>query len=101
MRASIRKTGITVLLCVSTAAWAADSPFAGTWKVDKDKSKVSGDTVRFAPAGNKVHVAFGAVAYDFTPDGSDSTTPFGTSAWKKVDRDERVEALERWQNAGC
>ena len=86
MKRWIAAASMIVLLAGASAAMAADNPFAGTWKVNKDKSKMVGDVVKFSPAGaDTVKVTFGAVSYDFKPDGSETQTPFGTAAWKKVD----------------
>jgi hypothetical protein len=86
MKKWITTASMIVLLGATSFAVAADNPFAGTWKVNKDKSKMVGDVVRFAPAADgAVRTTQGAVSYTFKPDGSETTTPYGAAAWKKID----------------
>jgi hypothetical protein len=80
------KTATIALLLLATAAFA-QSPLAGTWKFNPAKSKLAGDTITFAsaPTGG-VKITANGQSYTFKPDGSDTTTPIGsTSAWTKVD----------------
>lgn len=63
----------------------AETPLAGTWKFDAAKSKLTGETMKFASAGNgEMRLTAGAESYTFKDDGSDSATPFGeTAIWTK------------------
>lgn len=81
------KLALLAGLTLITAAAFAENPFAGTWKVDLAKSKLTGRTVTFAPAGpGEVRITEGGQSYTFKTDGSDATTPFGDTAnWTKVD----------------
>ena len=75
--------------CVMLAApfVLAESPLVGNWKFNKEKSKLSGDTITFAAAASgSVRVTGGGMSYSFKPDGSDATNASGgMSAWSKVD----------------
>jgi len=79
------KITLAVALVVTTAAFA-QSPLAGNWKFNPEKSKLTGDTIRFAPAGNElIRVTSGGMSYSFKLDGSATTTPMGNTAeWKKI-----------------
>lgn len=76
---------MTAVISAASLALAVDTPFAGTWKLNLSKSKLAGDTVKFAPAGNAMRITAGGQSYEFKPDGTASTTNFGTASWKKVD----------------
>jgi len=75
-----------VLLAASAgAASAADSPFAGTWKLDVDKSKLAGDTFSYtATASGFQYSNGGTLKYDFATDGKDyAVIPGRTVSWTK------------------
>ena len=76
---------ISAVIVTASVALAADSPFAGTWKLNLDKSKLVGDTVRFATAGEMTRITAGGETYEFKADGSEAKTRFGSAMWKKVD----------------
>jgi hypothetical protein len=86
MHNRIKLAFLAGLVLVSAAAFA-ENPFAGTWKVDVSKSKMTGSTVTFASAGpGEVRHTAGGQSYTFKLDGSDATTPIGdTAQWTKVD----------------
>ena len=75
----------TLTLLATTAV--AENPFAGTWKFDASKSKITGHTVTFtAESAGTIQVTQGGQSYSFKPDGSATKTPFGdTVAWTKMD----------------
>jgi hypothetical protein len=77
---------LTAIVSIAATA-AAQSPLAGTWKFNAEKSKLTGDTIHFASVGEgSVRVTSGGQSYSFKPDGSDTTTPMGSTAqWKKLD----------------
>jgi hypothetical protein len=85
MKLLLKVTCLTAVLSAASFAFAANSPFAGTWKLNLDKSKLVGDTVRFAPAGEGMRMTAGGDSYMFKTDGSESKTRFGTASWKKID----------------
>ena len=76
---------LTVVIGAASLAFAADTPFAGTWKLNLDKSKLVGDTVKFTSAGEMMRITGGGESYEFKTDGSENKTRFGTAAWKKID----------------
>jgi hypothetical protein len=81
------KVCLSAAFLLATTAALAENPFAGTWKIDYSKSKMTGSTVTFAPAGaGAIRLTESGMSYSFKPDGSDVTTPFGDPAqWTKVD----------------
>jgi hypothetical protein len=86
MRTYVKLVLAATLTAFATAA-VAENPFAGNWKFDASKSKITGHTVTFAvePAGT-IQVTEGGQSYSFKPDGSASKTPFGdTVMWTKID----------------
>src|SRR5215469_13139724 len=80
------KLAITAACAVLTASAVAENPFAGTWKFDASKSKITGQTVTFtAEPGGAVKVTAAGQSYSFKPDGSATPTPFGDMvAWTKI-----------------
>lgn len=75
---------LSAVIGAASFALAVDTPFAGTWKLNLSKSKLTGDTVTFTPAGDSMKVTAGGESYEFKPDGSASKTSFGTASWKKL-----------------
>ncbi len=78
---------LAAALCgaISGVALAADSPFAGTWKLDIAKSQFTGDTLDYSKTATGMHYSDGAVAYDFAVDGKDyPTMPGRTTSWTKT-----------------
>jgi|HubBroStandDraft_1064217.scaffolds.fasta_scaffold238606_2 hypothetical protein len=84
---------LTAVIGAASLAFAADTPFAGTWKLNLDKSKLTGDTVKFSSTGELMRITGNGESYEFKPDGSDSKTRFGTAAWKKID-DNTLEEVD-------
>jgi hypothetical protein len=76
---------LSAIIGAASLALAADTPFAGTWKLNLSKSKLVGDTVKFAAAGDSMKITAGGESYEFKPDGSASKTNFGSASWKKID----------------
>lgn len=74
-------------LCCATSVALAQNPFAGTWKVNYDKSHITGETLSFTHgAGGAVIFKADAQSYSFKLDGSAGKDPFGdTEHWTKVD----------------
>ena len=66
---------------------AAENPFAGTWKLNPAKSKLTGDTMKFEKtASGTIRISFSGLSYTFNVDGKEYTGPFGEAvAWKQVD----------------
>jgi hypothetical protein len=75
-------------------ASAADSPFAGTWKFNSEKSKLTGDTFTYTATSTGFRYSDGGTFdYDFAIDGKDyptfsgrkvSWTKAGENAWDSV-----------------
>ncbi len=86
MRTCVKLVLAATLTLLATTA-VAENPFAGTWKFDASKSKITGHTVTFtAESAGTIQVTQGGQSYSFKHDGSASKTPFGdTVAWTKID----------------
>ncbi|WP_174301595.1 hypothetical protein [Caulobacter sp. S45] len=81
---------LAAALCgaMSGVALAADSPFAGTWKLDTTKSQFTGDTLDYSKTATGMHYSDGAVAYNFAMDGKDyPVMPGRTTSWTKTSAD--------------
>ena len=87
MNTRVAKLCVAAALTFVTAVAVAENPFAGTWKVDYSKSKLTGGTITFAPAASgEIRMTAGGQSYSFKLDGSDAISPFGdTAQWTKVD----------------
>ena len=94
MKASLLSLSLLALPC---AALAADSPWNGTWNLDKAKSHFAGDTFSFSKAANgMVHYSDGGpIQFDFAIDGKEYPTAYnrtstwtasGSNAWDSVTR---------------
>lgn len=81
----MKKTALALFLLAASsgAALAASSPFAGTWKLNTAKSKLTGDTVTYSKTPAGYHFSNGStVAYDIVVDGKDHPMIFDrTAAW--------------------
>ena len=74
----------TCIAAIATAA--AQNPFVGTWKLNQEKSQMSGDTLTFRPAeGQAIEVTSGGVTYSFRTDGKTYGMPSGDVAiWRDI-----------------
>lgn len=91
---------LLALLFASLPAFAADSPWVGTWKLDAAKSHLVGDTFSYSKAPNgMLHMAYSTDSYDFAIDGKDykawagrtmSWTADGPNAWNSVMKQDGV-----------
>jgi hypothetical protein len=90
----MKKLAFALLLvaCASVPAMAAESPFQGTWKLDPEKSRFTGDTFTYsvAPSGLMRYSNGSTREFDFGLDGKPypnmggytvSWTPAGENAW--------------------
>jgi hypothetical protein len=89
MRRSVRWVfliGVVAALS-ATALWAADPPFAGTWKLNPAKSDFGETTVTYETlAGGQIKATANGQSYTFAADNKDYPTPWGnTAAWKSID----------------
>jgi hypothetical protein len=65
---------------VTATLWAKDDPFCGTWKLDKDKSKVTGEQMKIEDLGNnKLKFTMGTDSDTVTMDGTDQPVHYGRS----------------------
>lgn len=75
---------LALALALASAASTAN-PFIGKWKIDEAKSHLTGDTDSVTRAGpNAWTFHSGAFSWTVKADGTDQTTPFGTTAMKVV-----------------
>jgi hypothetical protein len=65
---------------------AAQTPFAGTWKLNQDKSQMAGDIMKFGPAqGDAIELKAGGLTYSFRVDGKNYAMPSGNLAiWRQT-----------------
>jgi hypothetical protein len=72
--------------CLALPAAQAQSPFAGTWKMNQDLSQLAGDTMQFIPAqGDALEMTAGGITYSFRTDGKTYGTPSGNIAiWRQT-----------------
>jgi hypothetical protein len=75
---------LTAVLGTTSLVLAASTPFAGTWKVNLEKSILVGDTVKFSSEGDAMRMTAGGDSYEFKADGGESKTRFGAASWKKI-----------------
>ena len=76
MKLLLKPILIAAVLGSASFALAAETPFAGTWKLNLDKSKLTGDTVKFSSAAGGMRMTGGGESYEFKDDGSESKTRF-------------------------
>lgn len=95
-------------LCAAHTA-AAQSPFAGTWKLNPEKSQMAGETLKFGPAaGGSIELTSGGMSYSFRADGKTYALPSGyaviwrqtapdswTSEYRKLDN--KLLSIDQWK----
>jgi|ERR1700683_10082 len=83
----MKRLALTLVLFASSvgAALAADSPLAGTWRLNVEKSKLTGDTFTYTATATGFQYSNGStVKFDFATDGKDyPAMPGRTVAWTK------------------
>jgi hypothetical protein len=88
MRPARFRTVISWLLfaLAATTTAVAQNPFAGTWKLNQDKSQLTGDTLTFRPAqGEAIELTSGGITYSFRTDGKNYGMPSGNIAiWRET-----------------
>ena len=77
------------LTAAAASTAVAQSPFAGTWKLNQEKSQLAGDTMKFGPAeGQAMVLTAGGVTYSFRVDGKNYALPSGNNAiWRQSSAD--------------
>jgi hypothetical protein len=75
---------LTVMATAGTAV--AQTPFAGAWKLNQDKSQLAGDILKFGPAqGDAIELKAGGLTYSFRVDGKNYAMPSGNLAiWRQT-----------------
>ena len=78
---------LLVMFSVGGGLAAAENPFAGTWKFNPAKSKLTGDTMAFEKtASGAIRWSGSGVSYTFKEDGQEYEGPVGMAVvWKQVD----------------
>lgn len=83
----MKHIALTLVLLVASAGAAAalNSPFAGTWKLNVDKSSLAGQTLTYAATATGFQFSNGSsVKFDFALDGKDyPVVPGRTVSWTK------------------
>jgi len=74
------------LFASMTSIAAAQNIFAGTWKLNQERSQLTGDTMKFGPAeGNAMELTAGGITYSFRVDGNNYRLPSGDVAiWRQT-----------------
>jgi hypothetical protein len=77
------------LSLVAAGTAAAQNPFVGTWKLNQEKSQLTGDTLKFGPAaGEAIELKAGGITYSFRADGNPYALPSGNVAiWRQTSPD--------------
>ncbi len=82
-------TGLTVAIIFEAASIlvAADAPYIGKWKLNPEKSQVTGQTVTIEKtASGLMRFEMSGISYTFNVDGKEYPTPDGgTASWKALD----------------
>ena len=88
----------TCVLAASTAA--AQSPFAGTWKLNQEKSQMTGDLLKFGPAaGDAMELTAAGTTYSFRTDGKTYALPTGDAAiWRQTAPDSWTTEYRKLDN---
>ena len=80
-------TVLLAVLAVGGSLLAAESPFAGTWKFNPAKSKLTGDTMKYVktPSG-EIRWSGSGLSYTFKVDGKEYKGALGEAVvWKQID----------------
>ena len=84
----LRKRCLIIGLCLGSTGFAAfaQSPFAGDWKMNNDKSKMTGEVLEFVPAADgAIKITLEDRSYNFKTDGKEYAGVTGAkNIWKKV-----------------
>ena len=89
IRMSVRLKQFLCIVAVAASASAAlaQSPFFGNWKMNNEKSHLTGDIVQFSPApGGAIKFTADDLSYTFKTDGKEYNSATGSqNIWKKTD----------------
>jgi len=80
-------TALALVVVLGGSLPAAENPFAGTWKLNPAKSKLTGDTMKFAKTeSGGIRWSGSGLSYTFKMDGKEYKGPFGEAVvWKQID----------------
>jgi hypothetical protein len=80
-------TALALVLVLVGSLAAAENPFAGTWKSNPAKSKLTGDTMKFAKTeAGAIRWSGSGLSYTFKMDGKEYKGPLGEAVvWKQID----------------
>lgn len=91
---------VVAALVLAQPVFAATNPWLGTWKLNRDKSTMTGDTYTVTKKGALYHQEYGPVQFDIGEDGKDYPTstgytasmkPTGKNEWLTVGKKDGVE----------
>ena len=87
-RLSLAALWLFTSICAAGTA-SAQNPFAGTWKLNQEKSRMTGDIIRFGPAADdSMELTRDGVTYSFRADGNTYAVPSGDAAiWRQTGPD--------------
>jgi hypothetical protein len=73
-------SSLALVCLLACTLWASDNPFVGKWKLNMEKSKVTGEQTKIEDlGGNKYKWTSGNVTNTYTADGTDQPTQFGNT----------------------
>lgn len=80
-------TALALAMILGGSLAAAENPFAGTWKLNPAKSKLTGDTMKFAKTeSGAIRWSGSGLSYTFKMDGKEYKGPFDEAVvWKQID----------------
>jgi len=80
-------TALALAMILGGSLAAAENPFAGTWKFNPAKSKLTGDTMKFEKTeSGAIRWSGSGLSYTFKMDGKEYKGPFGEAVvWKQID----------------
>ena len=89
MKKSILLTFTLATLTLAQPIFGAENPWFGTWKMNRDKSTLTGTTFTVVKTGNVYHFDYGAVKFQVADDGKDyPVMPTRTTSLRKTGDDE-------------
>src|SRR5271155_4093870 len=100
MRLRFFSAALWLLASIVTSTAMAQSPFAGVWKLNQEKSQLTGDTMRFGPAaGDAIELTAGGLTYSFRTDGQTYRLPSGNAAiWRQNSPDSWTTEYRKLDN---
>jgi hypothetical protein len=76
--------------------YAADDPFCGKWKLNQEKSKITGEQLKIEDlGGNKLKFSFGDISDTITADGTDQPVHFGRTTAITMEGSNSLKMVEK------